>query len=86
MSSGSIAGVAAGPILPIWNPKARVSPQATGRSTLELVAPDLHIGALHTQLAPGLAQHGLAKAVVLTDQVAPQQTRSQFVFVERLPK
>ena len=36
---------------------------------MQLVPDDLHIGTLHAQLLAGLAQHRLAKAVVLADQV-----------------
>jgi hypothetical protein len=36
---------------------------------VQLVAHDGHVGALRGQLLFGLAQHGLAKAVVLADQV-----------------
>jgi hypothetical protein len=36
---------------------------------VQLVAHHGHIGALRGQLLFGLAQHGLAKAVVLADQV-----------------
>ena len=36
---------------------------------VQLVAHDAHIGPLHAKLAPCFAQHGLAKAVVLPDQI-----------------
>jgi hypothetical protein len=36
---------------------------------MQLVADELHVRALGTQLAPRFAQHRLAKAVVLADEV-----------------
>jgi hypothetical protein len=43
---------------------------------VQLVAHDLHVGSLRTQLAPRLAQHRLAEAVVLPDQVDRAERRS----------